>query len=198
MPDFARTPDANRRVDEHRKEPDYRRRTHGEPLVPPYPYSDADGSLLLRSHKITREEYQQGYAAQLQYINRRVLRAVDNILRQSARRPIIIIQGDHGSRLNVDWESESKTDLREPFSILNAYLVPPQVRSKLYDTITPVNSFRVVLSSMFGAHYPLLPDRSYFSLPNLPMAFHDVTNSIGELPASGTIETTKPRSLEAR
>src|SRR5262249_14491375 len=137
----------------------------GEAVRPRYPYNEADGSQLLQMGKITREEYQTGYINQLLYINRRVLEAVDAILKQSRRPPIIILQGDHGSRMNVDWDSLEKTDLREPFSIFNAYLVPPRVRRHLYDNITPVNSFRIVLTSMFGADYPPLPDRSFFSTP---------------------------------
>jgi len=157
---------------------------YGEAEVPAYPYSDADGSQLLNTHKITKAEYRLGYSAQVAYVDQRILEAVDEIMKRSARQPIIIIQGDHGSRLNVDWESFARTDMREPFSILNAYLVPPIVRAKLYDTITPVNSFRVLLSTMFGANYPLLPDRSYFSLPSAPLHFHDVTNAIGEIPSA--------------
>src|SRR5204863_650879 len=112
---------------------------------------------------ITREEYIRGYIGQLQYVNRRTLGAIDAILRGSRRKPIIIIQGDHGSRMNLDWDSLEKTDLREPYSILNAYLVPADVRKYLYDTITPVNSFRILLTHAFGADYPKLPDRSFYS-----------------------------------
>jgi hypothetical protein len=154
----------------------------GEPVDPPYPYNDADGSQLMRMHKITRQDYKRGYIDQLQYINKRVLEAVDGIIRQSRRPPIIIVQGDHGSRLNVDWESQARTDLREPFSILNAYLVPPRVRRNLYDTITPVNSFRVLFNSLFGASYPLLPDRSYFATVDRPLDFVDVTHLIPGFP----------------
>ncbi len=149
---------------------------HGEAVNPHYIYSDADASELLQ--RITRPQYIQGYIGQLQYINQRVLEAVDAILRQSSHPPIIIIQGDHGSRMNLDWESLARTDLREPFSILNAYFVPPHVRERLYDTITPVNSFRIVLSAQFGADYPPLPDRSFFALVDHSFEFMDVTDVI--------------------
>ena len=85
------------------------------------------------------------------------------------------VQGDHGSRLNLNWDSLEKTDVREPFSILNAYYVPKKVRAHLYDTISPVNSFRILLTDIFGAHYKLLPDRSYYSTIQQPLAFTDVT-----------------------
>src|SRR5204863_2404896 len=120
---------------------------------------------------------------------RRVLEAVDAILRQSHQPPIIIIQGDHGSRMNLDWESQARTDLREPFSILNAYLVPDRVRRHLYDCITPVNSFRIVLSSLFGANFPTLPDRSFFATSNSPLRFSEVTNLISEFKDGTSLET---------
>jgi hypothetical protein len=149
---------------------------NGEAVNPRYPYTENDGSLLLG--RITRQQYRSGYVAQLRYVNRRVLEAVDAIIRQSHRPPIMILQGDHGSRMNLDWSSQAKTDLREPFSILNAYLVPPRVRRHLYDSITPVNSFRIMLTSLFGANYPPLPDRSFFATPDHPLRFTEVTNLI--------------------
>jgi Sulfatase len=150
----------------------------GRPVYPPYPYNEADGSKLLEMHKITRSQYRTGYISQLRYINGRVLQAIDAIIRQSSRPPVIIVQGDHGSRMNMDWSSERKTDLREPFSILNAYYVPARVRLHLYDSITPVNSFRIVLTNLFGANYPPLPDRSFFFAPGQPLHFSEVTNLI--------------------
>ena len=51
--------------------------------------------------------------------------------------------------------------------ILNAYYLPGQAHLP-YDTISPVNSFRLVLGAYLGARYPLLPDISYYSpTPNI-------------------------------
>ena len=149
---------------------------NGEPEYPKGPLDFSDASWLLK--QITREEYKSRYVAQLQYVNKRVLQAVDAILQQSRRPPIIIFQGDHGSRMNLDWESLENTDLREPFSIFNAYRVPEKTRRALYDTITPVNSFRVLLTTAFGAKYPLLPDRSFYSTASHPYDFTEVTKLI--------------------
>jgi hypothetical protein len=46
-------------------------------------------------------------------------------------------------------------------AILNAYSVPGGAPA-LYPSISPVNSFRVILNARFGESLPLLPDRSYF------------------------------------
>lgn len=160
----------------------------GEAVYPSGTLNFSDGSWLLE--KISREEYKSGYIAQLQYINRRVLEAVDAILKQSRRPPIIILQGDHGSRMNLDWESQAKTDLREPFSILNAYYVPQRVRRDLYDTISPVNSFRVLLTDVFGAKYARLPDRSFYSTAYHPFDFAEVTDL---LPGAGKPLPSSPK-----
>src|ERR1051325_7910786 len=76
---------------------------NGEPVYPPDPFSLDDASWLLNS--ISREQYEHGYISQLKYINKRTLQAIDDILSKSKRRPIIILQGDHGSRMNLDWDS---------------------------------------------------------------------------------------------
>jgi hypothetical protein len=156
---------------------------NGDAIDPKGVLNLADASELLQ--QITKEEYRRGYIAQLQYVNKRVLEAVDSILTQSKHRPIIIIQGDHGSRMNLDWESVDRTDLREPFSNLNAYLVPDKVRPDLTDKITAVNSFRILLTDVFGAKYPRLPDRNFYSTESHPYDFIDVTERLARIAASG-------------
>ena len=61
-------------------------------------------------------------------------------------------------------------------SILNAYYFPGGRYEGLYQEISPVNSFRVVLNTFFGAKLPLLPDRSFFSTWTDPYRFIDVTD----------------------
>ena len=50
----------------------------------------------------------------------------------------------------------------------------------LYDSISPVNVFRVVLNHTFDARLPLLPDRHYRSRPGRPYDFVDVTDRVVE------------------
>jgi hypothetical protein len=63
-------------------------------------------------------------------------------------------------------------------SILNAYFFPDRKYDGLYPDITPVNSFRVVLDTFFGARLGLLPDKSYFSTWGEPYRFMDVTDEV--------------------
>jgi hypothetical protein len=59
---------------------------------------------------------------------------------------------------------------------LNAYYFPDQDYSQLYPSISPINSFRVVLDKYFGGNYELLPDRHYYSPWGYPFDFTEVTD----------------------
>jgi hypothetical protein len=91
---------------------------------------------------------------QLYFVEQRTLEVVDAILVKSESRPIIVIQGDHGT-----FSTGMKT--RETLPILNAYLLPPDSENKLYPSISPVNTFRLIFNTCFGADFDLLPDQSY-------------------------------------
>ena len=97
------------------------------------------------------------YEDQVTYLNKRLLESLQIILAQSDPTPIIVLMGDHG------WADRNMED---KLSILNAYLVPPEAAERLYPTITPVNSFRVIFDAVFGGSYGLLEDRSYYSGTN--------------------------------
>ena len=158
---------------------------------PPFVF-DADGSPHPNAHGFgfwdgsdfmtfsgTPEEYRRGYAGQVAWVEGQTLAAIDRILAgEGARKPIVIVQGDHGSKLRLAQNSLDETDLHECFPILNAYLVPDAVRKDLYPAITPVNSFRLLLRDLFGERLPPLPDRSWYSRYATPYDFTDVTNRI--------------------
>ncbi len=147
---------------------------HGEPLRPNRPFSLDDGSHFMRYGPASREQYRTGYTHQLEFINQKVLETIDSILSNTPRKPIIIIQGDHGPGLRLNWEDPQETDPRERLSILNAYLLPEGNRD-LYAGITPVNTFRLIFNHYFGTHLKPLPDRSFFSTWLHPYRFLDVT-----------------------
>lgn len=110
--------------------------------------------------------YAEGYQNQLTFLNRKVLDAMDTLISESDTPPIIILQGDHGPWLQPK-------DKR--FWILNAYYLP-QNEDRLYPTISPVNTFRVIFNSFFGGNYDMLEDVTYFSpVPKL-YEFSEVPN----------------------
>ena len=124
------------------------------------------------------EEYFAGYSSEIQYLNHRLMQVIDTLLEGSATPPIIIIQGDHGPGNYFDMVELDDTCLKERYSILNAYYFPEQDYDALYPSISPVNSFRVVLNQYFGADFELLDDRSYFASWMSPYVFRDVTDQI--------------------
>lgn len=118
-------------------------------------YVLADGSHLHFNKEATRQKYIKAYCEQLLFINNKIKKLVKDILRNSAYPPIIILQSDHGPRLTGD--------IKESTGILNAIYLRDNEK-ELYDTITPVNTFRVIRKRVFFDDIDLLSDRSFFSV----------------------------------
>lgn len=124
------------------------------------------------------KEYRENYPKQARFLTKRIEQTIDRILANSPRPPIIILQSDHGSGLRHHLNDLEKTDLRERMSILNCYYFPGRKYHQLNDRITPVNSFRAVLTTFFGAHLPPLENRNYFSTYEDAFRFTDVTERL--------------------
>ncbi|MBV6449330.1 MAG: hypothetical protein MHPDNHAH_00040 [Anaerolineales bacterium] len=131
-------------------------------VIPHPPFSfGADGEWLnFNADTATREQFVDAYINQVIYINREILQVIDALQRESDVPPVIIVQGDHGPPPDLT----NDPSVRMP--ILNAYYLPGvEAAEALYPTVSPVNSFRVVLNRYFESSLPLLEDRSYFA-PN--------------------------------
>jgi hypothetical protein len=120
-----------------------------------------DTDNVYAAHSRGRRMYIEGYKNQLQYINKRLMSTLDIILTTNEN-PIIILQGDHGPRSMADWRKPDETCWKECYSILNAYHLPNNGNDNLYNSITPVNSFKIIFNIYFGTSYKLQEDRSYF------------------------------------
>jgi len=121
------------------------------------------------------------YVKQVKFTNKKVLEVIDKILEEEQIPPIIIIQGDTGtpSQLGgggLQWHNQTEDAIKERMTILNAYYLPGDGKSLLYDTITPVNSFRLIFNQYFNGNYDLLEDKMYFSTYVTPYNFTDVTD----------------------
>jgi hypothetical protein len=147
--------------------------SRGEPLEKETFCFFADGDWW--QQRCGREEdYILEYRDQLTYTNYLVRQTVNNILAKSDFPPVIILQADHGPGAQLKWESPDETNIKERMGILNAYYLPGGGDGKLYDSITPVNSLRVIFNYYFGTEYKLLEDKSYFSTWSQPYKFIEV------------------------
>jgi hypothetical protein len=115
------------------------------------------------------------YIEQLIFVNSKMKSAVDTILQESEIPPIIIIQSDHGPRVC----DVSRADfIRARLSNFSAYYLPNGGNEFLYDSVTPVNTFRIIFNHYFGADYELLDDQCYYSGWRQPYRFEDVTEMV--------------------
>ncbi len=155
---------------------------------PPYVFG-ADGEAV-RSSKVQMDgnvwEQMDDYLNQLVFINKQVKILIEQLLLRSEIPPVIILQADHGSA-SKSWgvgkkELLDSTILNERMGILNAYYLPDTTDECLYDHITPVNTFRLILNLYFDIKLDLLPDKSYFSLQGKPYEFVDVDDFVFNYP----------------
>jgi len=148
---------------------------NGNPIQPDYPFQAWDGS----DFPGTLEEYLEGYINQVQYVNSELAETINTILDESESPPIIILQGDHGPGALLDWTSEMNSCIWERGSILNAYYFPGGKYDLLYESISPVNSFRVIFDTFFGSNLGILEDRTFFSSRKQASDPIDVTDKLG-------------------
>lgn len=141
-------------------------------IIPHYPFVfRADGSMqtdlgYYSNHNTPNDEtyFIEGYSQQVEFINRRIINDLEKIINNSQIPPVIILQGDHGVR------GENR------LAILNAYYLPSG-KNRLYPTISPVNSFRLVFDQYFSRDFELLLDNSYYSPGNRPFQFVETPES---------------------
>ncbi|HSI74223.1 MAG TPA: sulfatase-like hydrolase/transferase, partial [Fimbriimonas sp.] len=132
----------------------------------------SDGSHYM-SRGGTPDTYRSGYVGQITYLNKVVIETLDKVLKQAKPDSIIIIHGDHGSKLGLDQDSLSKTDIVEVAPILMAVKGP-----LMPDNLSPVNLYRIIFSDVFGDPWSELPSHTYYSTWEKPYVYHDVTNRV--------------------
>jgi hypothetical protein len=132
---------------------------HGELKVVAQHYTGNEGYYV-------EDDYKIGYRNQLAFLNTRLPQVLMRILEKSAQAPIIILQGDHGPRFVA---KDKQLD------ILDAYYFP-EPHPRLYSSLTPVNNFRIIFNTYFGAAVSLLPDKSYFNGFERPYEFTEIPN----------------------
>jgi hypothetical protein len=138
----------------------------------PFVFGPDGGTMVIveRVHKGSTyyplADYTLGYRNQVAFISDRMRGVVEKIMRDSARPPVIIIQGDHGP---------SHFEVPQRMAILNAYYFP-EAGLDLDPGMTPVNSFRLLFSTYFDADLDLLENESLYSEYPLAYQFERIPN----------------------
>ncbi len=133
--------------------------TYAHLEMPHFPYFfDSTGNEypsveIFGSEMITNRER---FANYIRYTNKKLLQVVDSLKAHHNGKAIILIQSDHG--LN-DIAGSWKTDAFRNYS---AFYFPNQDYHLLYDSMSNVNTFRVLFNTYFGQRLPLLKDTSYY------------------------------------
>lgn len=120
------------------------------------------------------------YYGQLRFMSFKLRKVITEILEKSEKEPVIIIQSDHGPASLENWNNPSDEFITERMMILNAYYLPAGDTARLYKDITPVNTFRLIFDTYFGADYQMLNDSSYYSPLELPYDLTEVTGIISK------------------
>jgi len=148
-------------------------------LLPHDPFVfDQNGGEV--SEKDDNQSNIKAYLNQLIFANKKIEELIPKILAKSKRPPIIVIQSDEGPFRFVAGPWNGSADaIRAHALILNAYFLPGIKKTGLYQTITPVNSFRLIFNDYFGTNHKLLPDDIY-TIPNdkLPYQYTNVTGEV--------------------
>ena len=139
----------------HNEEPTF---TYAHFLIPHGPHAfNSKGEFPAKN--ISESEK---YFEEILFANKKINHLVDYLQQNSKTPPIIIIQGDHGYLAPKTYRPGAK-GIKQRYSNLSAYYLPNKKNEKLYETITPVNSFRLIFDSYFQTKFGMLKDKSYLT-----------------------------------
>ena len=149
---------------------------------PPY-YFDAKGKKLgppvqfAQFKSKAKWSQKQKYTGQVKFLNGQILMLINKLLKKPGTKPIIVLQSDHGpGNFKNAWLNNPQLAdgdfVHKRTGIFTAIFAPEAVKEKLYDEISPVNIFRIILSQGLGWKMNTLPDKTYYSHLYQPFDFH--------------------------
>lgn len=132
---------------------------YGHYMIPHDPYVfKSDGSIRLSARQNIGQKTDDLdlYFEQVLYANKIIEDLISYIKINNKKNTVIIIEGDHGYRYLKE------NTVLNSFRNLNAFYFPDGDYKTLYDSLTPVNTFRIVLNKYFNTQLPLLKDSSIY------------------------------------
>jgi hypothetical protein len=99
------------------------------------------------------------YLEQLKYTNTMIKDLVTTLQKEARRPRIIIVASDHGYR---NFNSKDNLSKDVEFKNLEAFYFPDGDYSRLHDSISSVNTFRVIVDQYFGHKISKLQDTSFY------------------------------------
>lgn len=130
---------------------------YGHFMLPHEPYTfDSSGRVKTPEQTIVtrKEDDADAFFNQVLFAGKVISELVTYIQQNNKKNTIIIVAGDHGYRTS-DGDKSGYT-----FKNMNAFYFPDKNYSLLYDSISPVNTFRIILNKYFKAGLPILKDSS--------------------------------------
>jgi len=148
-------------------------------LIPHPPYlfgPEGEAVSSVRPQGLQSWEDKEGYVNSVKFTDKKIMEIVEQLLTESAKPPVIIIQADHGIGFDFESSNPSNESIEQKMSILSAYYLPDIEKNLSNDVITPVNTFRIIFNSYFNTNYDLLENKIYLSDDDTVGYFLDVTN----------------------
>lgn len=137
-----------------------------------------DASQWRAMHEASAD-YSQGYCAKVDWLAPRLLAQIDRIVEREPD-AVILVHGDHGPGSELDWEEGGNFD--ERLGALVAVRASPGVTEQLYDGMTLVNLYPVILDGTFGTDVPRRPDAVYWSTWLRPLTLIEITDRLDSRP----------------
>ena len=121
------------------------------------------------------------YVGQLQFLNKKILEVVKQLL-DSEKQPVIIIQSDHGTAFTIgtdeeNWHTPTDEMINERMDSVNFIYLPEKTTNIFSESSTPVNTFRILFNHYFKTNFEILDDKVYFA-PDENYDLEDVTDRL--------------------
>jgi FtsH-binding integral membrane protein len=127
--------------------------------MPHYPYFYDERGVPNNNDSIYGKEMitnKERFAGYIRYTNKQLLHIIQSIKNKTKGRAVIILQSDHGIS---DLDATKKTDAFRNFT---SFYFPDKDYSILPDTMSNVNTFRIILNKYMHQQLPLVKDSIFY------------------------------------